>query len=495
MKSWQSLDFIVSSSFQPKEQNMLQHEDIAKVEEIKGKFKTSWLDLDYLSSYLDILGFHKIKRRFNTCKKSGVSFEELIGILLVLPIIGFSSIHAFTSNKENKISLTGKDPYYRLLANQFINWRSLLFSFVKEYLAKELSFTPLETTIKCLIFDDTDLPKSGKTIEGISKIFNHVDRIHFFGFKLLVAGYWNGSIFLPVDFSFHRENKTSKNKYGLTPKQRKKQKKTPRDKKTRAYKRYKELNIKKTDMLIKMFSRICKRNIDIDYILFDSWFTCMSLIKKLQHISKKVHVIGMYKYNSKITVGNEVISLKEFKKKGKKPQRCRKLNYYYHRQITEIDGVKIAVIISKRGVNGKWYTIVSTNTKLSFIEIIEIYGIRWTIEVFFKEAKQLFKLGSCQSTNFDVQIAHTTIIMIQYLLVSIRYRMEAYETIGGMFKNLKQDYIEYKLNDRILAIVYQIIDFLENIIDNIDLQSIVTKLINHSETFLFQRKVKNPVFQ
>ncbi|NPD87073.1 transposase, partial [Lentimicrobium sp. L6] len=143
-------------------------------------------------------------------------------------------------------------------------------------------------------------------------------------------------------------------------------------------------------------------------------------------------------------------------------------------------------------VNGKWHTILSTNTNLSFIEIIEIYSIRWTIEVFFKEVKQLFKLGTCQSTNFDVQIAQTTIIMIQYLLTSIRFRMEAYETIGGLFRDLKQDYIEHKLNDRILLIVYQIMDFLEKVIDGVDFQKIAHELINNSENFLFFRE-KEPI--
>jgi hypothetical protein len=71
-------------------------------------------------------------------------------------------------------------------------------------------------------FDDTEIVKSGKTIEGISKIHSHVTQNFLFGFKLLVAGYWNGSIFIPVDFSFHRENKNNaKKKYGLSSKERK----------------------------------------------------------------------------------------------------------------------------------------------------------------------------------------------------------------------------------------------------------------------------------
>ncbi len=46
-----------------------------------------------------------------------------------------------------------------------------------------------------------------KTIEGISKIYNHVSKTYYLGFKLLVAGYWNGSVFIPVDFSLHRESR------------------------------------------------------------------------------------------------------------------------------------------------------------------------------------------------------------------------------------------------------------------------------------------------
>ena len=71
-----------------------------------------------------------------------------------------------------------------------------------------------------------------------------------------MAGYWNGSVFIPIDFSLPRESKASKLKYGLTAKLRKAQKKTPRYSKTFASKRYQELNKRKTDLLVQMFSRV-----------------------------------------------------------------------------------------------------------------------------------------------------------------------------------------------------------------------------------------------
>ena len=478
-----------------KVQIMLKSEDIAKIQELKGKFKKVWVSSEYLQAHLDVLGFKKATRTFASCKKAGIPFHRLVSTLLVLPLLGINSIHELTTRKSDDSSQYGKDSYYRILANQKIHWRSFLFEFVKRYLSKDELFTPSEDATRCLIFDDTDLSKTGKTIEGISKIYNHVTKQFYFGFKLLLAGYWNGSVFIPIDFSLHRESKTSKVKYGLTAKQRKAQKKTSRPSKTLAAKRYKELNKKKTDILIQMFSRVLRRKIPVDYILMDSWFTSVSLLKKLRSMCDSTHIIGMYKYNSKVRIESKITTISKLKKQKKNSKRCRKFNYYYHHYITEIDGLEVAVFISKRGKNGKWHTLISTDKSIAFVKAIEVYGIRWSIEVFFKEAKQLFGLGRCQSTNFDVQVAQLTITMVQYLLTSIRYRMEAYETIGGLFKDLKQDYIQNKLNIRILAVVNLILSVLEKLIESIDIEQITSKIIENIEGFGLLEKTQTFDYQ
>ncbi|MCF8380864.1 MAG: transposase [Bacteroidales bacterium] len=92
--------------------------------------------------------------------------------------------------------------------------------------------------------------------------------------------------------------------------------------------------------------------------------------------------------------------------------RCRKLKLYYKEALVDYNGVSIRMFFSRQGTNGKWRVFITTDTELSFIRMIEIYQIRWTVEVFFKEAKQLLGLGRCQSTDFDAQIADTTITMI-----------------------------------------------------------------------------------
>ena len=205
---------------------MLQDKDITKIQEIETFFSKSWTQVDFFSKQIELFHFSKASMIFRSIKKSGVSIWDILKLLLIIPFSNVDTINSLYTTKSAPKTDGAKDTYYRLLSNQKINWRSLLFLFVKRYLKLESRFTQPENLIKCLIFDDTVIAKTGKVIEGVSKVHNHVTQRYIFGFKLLVAGYWNGSVLIPVDFSFHRENKD--NKYGLTKKQQNAQKKTKR---------------------------------------------------------------------------------------------------------------------------------------------------------------------------------------------------------------------------------------------------------------------------
>ncbi|MEA3317614.1 MAG: transposase [Bacteroidota bacterium] len=475
---------------------MLQNKDIAKIQEIKIHFNDTWISPEFFKKYLDLFKINKASKIFKSVKETGVPFGEVINLLLILPFTISKTINSLYTSKFTPSTKGKKDVYYRALSNQKINWRNILLLFVKRYLSLDQRLKSSTDNIKCLIFDDTDIEKSGKIIEGVSKIYNHVTKTYVFGYKLFVAGYWNGSVFIPVDFSFHREYKDNKKKkYGLSKKEYKNQKKTKRDIKQPVIKRYKELNAKKTDILIQMFKRIKKRKIDVDYILFDSWFTSILLISKLLKISCKINIIGMYKYNSKVKIEGTVNTIKQLRKQKKNLKRSRKYNFYFLNYTGLIDDVEVKVFIIRKGKRGAWHTIISTDTTLNFNQMMSIYKKRWTIEVFFKEAKQLLGLGTSQSTNFDVQVAQTTINMIQYLLVSLKFRQQAYESIDGLFKDIKQDFIEHKLDDRIMLAIVELIAVLEFIIEDFNIEATISKLIHYNEKFDFliylQEKEKN----
>ena len=102
--------------------------------------------------------------------------------------ITFSNVDTINSlyiTKSTPKTDGAKDTYYSLFANQKINLRSILFLFVKRYLKLESRFTQPENIIKCLIFDDTVIAKTGKAIEGISKVHNHVTQRYISSFNTL----------------------------------------------------------------------------------------------------------------------------------------------------------------------------------------------------------------------------------------------------------------------------------------------------------------------
>ena len=471
---------------------MLRHKDIAKIQEIKTLFTDSWIQPEFFSKQIELFNFTKASKIFMAIKKSGVPVWDIIKLLLILPFSDTHSIHSLYDTKMAPDVKGQKDIYYRLLGNQKINWRNILLLFVKRYLKLDDKFSKPANETKCLIFDDTEIVKTGKTIEGVSKIHSHVTQKFIFGFKLLVAGYWNGSVFIPVDFSFHRENKdNAKKKYGLSKKEYKKQKKTKREKGTPVLKRFKELNSKKNEIIVQMFKRINQRKIFVDYILIDSWFTTTTLIAKFMQTNKSINVIGMYKYNSKVIIGDKEKTIKQLRNSKRGIKRSRLTGFYHMEFVGDINGLTVKIFLSRKGKNGSWHTIISTDTSLSFNRMIEIYNIRWSIEVFFKEAKQLLDLGKNQSTNFDVQVAQTTITMIQYLLVSLRYRAEAYETINGLFKDVKQDYIEHKLNERLMSVIIEVLLVLDFLGVEFDYEITISNLISYSDKFNFLKNSDN----
>jgi hypothetical protein len=107
--------------------------------------------------------------------------------------------------------------------------------------------------------------------------------------------------------------------------------------------------------------------------------------------------------------------------------------------------------------------------------MIEIYQIRWTIEVLFKDSKQLLGLGKCQSNDFDAQIADITITMAQHILLTLKYRFETYESKGALFDQVKENVVQHRLDERIRGMLIELIRILEVLLDEMDEMEMIEK--------------------
>jgi len=154
-----------------------------------------------------VLDIQRIFRQFESVKQSGIRVTMIMTSLLVMLFYRSKNIHSYFSRQFGKQAVRegSKNPYYDLLGNEKISWRTILYLFAKRYLNLSGRIVELSGKIRALIFNDSPIEKSGKKIEAVSKMHDHVTGRYIFGYKLLVCGYWDGNNFIPVDFSLHRE--------------------------------------------------------------------------------------------------------------------------------------------------------------------------------------------------------------------------------------------------------------------------------------------------
>jgi hypothetical protein len=208
------------------------------------------------------------------------------------------------------------------------------------------------------------------------------------------------------------------------------------------------------------------------------------IIKSVRAIKKgAVHVLGMCKLDKrKYSIdGKELNSAQIITRKSRKNIRySRKHKSHYFSLVTEYKGVKVKSFYIKYGKAKHWTLLQTTDLSLSFVQAIELYQIRWTIEVFFKECKQYLGLGSSQNTDFDGQIADATIALVTHTILTLQKRFMAYETMGELFRETQQSLIELTLWERILKIFLKMLEKLVELF-NIDIEDIFQQIIQNDE--------------
>ena len=227
---------------------------------------------------------------------SRVKLSDKLLILLLFPFFRVANISHYVGSKLSALCQPGcKDMFYELLNSQHVDWRSLLYILTRRMIRRaESASSTEEGAVRCLIADDTDLPKRGMAIELVSRIFSHVTHTYNYGYKALMLGYHDGKSFSALDFSLHGEAGKD-GKYGLSDKQRKAQSKKKRSAGNPDKVRHDEYFKKKTDNLIAMIRRAIQKGIRFDYLLVDSWFTCKELVRFIKTRRIGCHFLGIVK--------------------------------------------------------------------------------------------------------------------------------------------------------------------------------------------------------
>ena len=445
-----------------------------------------------INSIMDIARHLKIGKKSITLESSDncrFTRSQVLQLLVLFPLFMVKNAFHYSESVLFKVLSCKKDVFYRFMANGSLDWRNILYRINLQLIGKieVRADSCIGKDPVCLIVDDSDLPKTGKKIERIGRIFSHVTHRSIIGFKALFLCRTDGKTQTVLDFSLHGEEGSRQERpFGMAREQRRKQYHRDRKETEAVQERIEEYTQKKIQKAIDMVRRAITEGIRFDYLLSDSWFTCTDIVRFIKSRHVRCHFLGMikmaktkYRYQGQMRSAKEMVKLLQARKEIRY---SRRLKCYYGQAAVELSGMKVKLFFCRRTRNGDWTGLLTTNTKLDFFEAYHIYSMRWSVEVFFKEAKSLLGLGKSQSRDFASQIASISITVLQYNILGTVKRFKSYETIGGLFRQATDGVIQLSVTERIWGVLQELVRIIAEAFQ-IDDERVMDTLINRSETF------------
>ncbi|NLO00288.1 MAG: hypothetical protein GX125_08525 [Bacteroidales bacterium] len=95
----------------------------------------------------------------------------------------------------------------------------------------------------------------------------------------------------------------------------------------------------------------------------------------------------------------------------------------------------------------------------------------------------LLNLGKCQCRDFASQIASISLCMMQYNILSYVKRFEAYETIGGLFREVSKQSIQLTVTERIWEIIMSVVNTISEILST-DPVELLRGIINQNREII-----------
>lgn len=387
---------------------------------------------DLVNRFEKMFRVNTILRASNMKKAKGVSADKLFWFLLSLVFSGKRLCTWLMTTDESAPSRGfEKDTVYRLLNDATINWFSFLSKLALTVITGFIRPLTDENRRCVLIVDDTFIGRTrSKHVELASLVHDHTDGKTKRGFRLLTMGFSDGVSFIPCMFRLL----ASKNPLLRTEKNNI----TKHHKNSLAAKRREDALTSAPEIMLRMLKSAVDAGIPTKHVLFDSWFSAPTTLVAISKLN--LFVVAMMKITSKQKVVFEGIhcDVKQiYSKLKKRPGRAKYLACAEIMVDDKKNGATPAklVFVRDRVNKKKWLVLVSTDVSLSPEEIIELYGIRWDIEVFFKVNKSFLRLTKeFQGQSFEIQNAQVVIAFTRYIMMAVEQRKENDQrTMGLMF--------------------------------------------------------------
>jgi hypothetical protein len=384
-----------------------------------------------LQSFGKSFKIYDLLRRFGACKSKGVASTRVFDFLMALVFTGknlYRTIHSGTADFS-------KDTVYRFLNDTRIHWEKILL-FLSTSVIMRLRPLTNASRLTAIVVDDSPFSRNrSKTVKLLSKIYDHSSKKFIMGFRMLTLGFTDGVSFIPFAFQ-------------LLASQTKANPSKSMDQRTLAARRRKNAVKTTPERLYELLKTAKIMMIPAKYVLFDSWFSNPITLLTIKDIG--YFCVAMLKKNTtKYLYNSESLTLSQiYKSVKKRPGKSKYLASVtvtiIHAKTNKTASAKIVYVRDKNN-RKKWCALISTDVSLSEEEIIQLYGKRWDIKVFFKMCKSYLKLAKeFEGRSYDMMTAHTTIVFIRYICLAWRRReSEDPRCFGELFFLVYDEYRRY----------------------------------------------------
>ncbi len=352
-------------------------------------------------------------------RPEGEPLPNLLCALLVWPLLKVKSLHCFCA-ELCQILAGHVSVLYDFLGREDINWRGLSSEVARRvYQDNEIG----ARSQRAFVVDDTSKARAGRKVEGTSCYFDHTEGRMRKGHQVLQLGLAGEKGFLPVEAQLVMGEKCAIDK----PKD--KPFKDQRSSAARDMRRARDQT--KQQLFRDMLQRALHAGFSARYALADAWFGCKENIRccldnELVGIFQMKRGNLAYQYQGRSYTASQLYAKVQRRMQPKNRHARYKTASLTVSLNLEVDDrkphhwVKVRLVFSapvRANSTDTWVVFLCTDVTMSDSRILEVYALRWSIEVYFKEIKQNLGFLKEQSGRYQLAYASVHLAALRYLLL------------------------------------------------------------------------------
>ena len=248
----------------------------------------------------------------------------------------------------------------------------------------------------CISIDDVLIEKTGKKIVGIGKLFDHSKGRYVVAQQLVTSHYVDSEKHYPIQFLqyFKRESKDA-SKYGFKS---------------------------KIDLACNLVDDAIKRDIPARVFLFDSWYLCKQLTNHIKSYGR--NWIGAVKSNRKILIGERYVQIKDFaetldRNDFREIEMGDKKYWVFTKCVRMSKLGKVRIVIAYEDDFEEAIYLATNVLYWEGKKILKLYSRRWSIETFYRDAKQHLGFGDCQLRSYKGIRRYWYLVFLAYSLLKL----------------------------------------------------------------------------